>query len=162
MTAATQAQIDAACAPGMVASSLDGRAAIFAEAFGNVSVAVGPDFEGKIAHVTLGGGIYGEVVAVFTTYGPPPGLAGPPAPQVCARALRSCMVRTKYIVNFRDAPNGSLLRFVDIWGIPNDGMLPYNVTLTALERTVGWFKVDYHGTRGWIAAMYVEPIGTCG
>ena len=72
------------------------------------------------------------------------------------------MVRTKYIVNFRDAPNGSPLRFVDIWGIPNDGMLPYDVTLTALERTSDWFKVDYHGTQGWISAHYVEPKGNCG
>ena len=161
MAAATQAQIDAACA-GMIARSPDGRAAIFVADGGDVTVSVGPDFEGKVAHVTLGGGIYGEVVSGFTTYGPPPGLAGPSAPRTCARTLQNCMVRTNYIVNFRDAPNGSVLRFVDIWGSRNPGMLPYNVTLTALERTDGWFKVDYHGTQGWVSAEYVEARGDCG
>ena len=38
----------------------------------------------------------------------------------------------------------------------------HDATLTALERTVGWFKVDYHGEPGWLAAMYLEPIGNCG
>ena len=162
MTSATQAQIDARACPGLVARSHDGRAAIFAEAFGNITVAVGPDFQGKIAHVTIGGGVHGAVISIFTTYGPPPGTTGSADAQTCASRLSNCMVRTKYIVNFRDAPNGSLLRFWDIWGAANDGMLPYNVTLTALERTSDWFKVDYHGTQGWISAHYVEPIGTCG
>ncbi len=61
------------------------------------------------------------------------------------------MVRTQYALNFRDAPDGEV-----IGGIPN------NATLTALERTDGWFKMDYHGAKGWISAEYVEPIGTCG
>ena len=70
---------------------------------------------------------------------------------VSAQSLSGCMVRTQYNLNFRDAPAGERI-----------GGVPYDATLTALERTVGWFKVDYYGARGWIAAMFVEPIGACG
>ena len=55
------------------------------------------------------------------------------------------------MLNFRAAPGGESI-----------GGLPYDATLTALERTSGWFKVDYHGAQGWISADYVEPQGTCG
>ena len=161
MTAATPAQIDAVGA-GMVAASPDGRAAIFAAEAGDVIVAVGPDHEGKVSRIGLEGGIHGRAVSLTPTYGGPPGLGFAAAIQARTYALTGCMVRTKYIVNFRDAPNGALLSFVDIWGIRNDGMLPYDVTLTALERTSDWFKVDYHGARGWISADYVEPKGNCG
>ena len=68
-----------------------------------------------------------------------------------SQSLSNCMVRLKYSLNFRDAPAGEKI-----------GAVPHDATLTALRRTPGWFKVDYHGERGWIAAMYVEPIGTCG
>jgi len=34
--------------------------------------------------------------------------------------------------------------------------------LTAVARTADWFKVDFHGVKGWISAAFVEPIGTCG
>ena len=87
-------------------------------------------------------------------------LPGPPAPMATAtpaplaptgRSLSDCMVSTHYMLNLRDAPAGKVI-----------GGVPYNVTLTALARTVGWFKVDYHGAQGWIAAMYVEPHGACG
>ena len=74
-----------------------------------------------------------------------------PATPIPARSLSGCMVRTNYALNMRDAPAGAKI-----------GGVPYDVTLTALARTVGWIKVDYHGAQGWIAAMYVEPIGTCG
>ena len=81
---------------------------------------------------------------------------GPPAPAPSAtppvyQSLSGCMVTTAFILNFRDAPAGDVIDAV-----------PYNVTLTALERTDGWFKVDYHGARGWISAVYVEPVGACG
>ena len=165
MGAATLAQINAVGA-GMVAASPDGRAAIFADENGDVIVSVGPDHEGKVLHLRLERGIHGRAINLRTTFGGPPGLgftatvAVPVPPRT--NALTGCMVRTNYMVNFRDAPNGGLLSFVDIWGIPNDGMLPYDVTLTALERTSDWFKVDYHGTQGWISAHYVEPKGNCG
>ncbi len=66
--------------------------------------------------------------------------------------LRGCLVRTNYMLNFRDAPAGALLGTV----------IPFDVTLTALARTAGWFQVDYHGLRGWISAGHVTPMGNCG
>ena len=83
-------------------------------------------------------------------------VAGPPAPFASAtppayRSLSGCMVRTQYILNLRGSPGGETLLHV-----------PFDVTLTALEWTAGWFKVDYLGEHGWIAAEYVEPEGNCG
>ncbi len=85
-------------------------------------------------------------------------VAGPsaPAPQQQAasaqgRMLSGCMVTLQYSLNFRDAPDGEKI-----------GALRSQIKLTALERTDGWFKVDYHGEQGWISAAYVEPEGDCG
>jgi len=61
------------------------------------------------------------------------------------------MVRTQYILNFRASPGGDVIRAI-----------PFNATLTAVARTADWFKVDFHGVKGWISADFVEPIGTCG
>ena len=66
--------------------------------------------------------------------------------------LSGCMVRTINVLNFRDAPAGNVV----------EPLIPFNVTLTALERTDSWFRVDYHGARGWISADFVEPQGDCG
>ena len=81
---------------------------------------------------------------------------GPPAPMATAipphvQSLSGCMVRTQYMLNFRAAPDGEI---IDI--------LPFNIKLTALQRSEGYFKVDYMGARGWISENLVEPIGTCG
>ncbi len=151
MVGATQAQIDARACPGLVASSADGRAAIFAAEYGDITVSVGPNYEGKTSNVRLGGGVQGAVVSIFTTYGPPPGLSASANAHICPRRLIGCMVTTNNILNFRDGPGGNVI-----------GQLPYYVTLTALERADDWFYVDYHGARGWISANYVEPIGNCG
>ncbi len=67
------------------------------------------------------------------------------------RSLSDCMVLLQYSLNFRDAPDGEKI-----------GALRSQIKLTALERTDGWFKVDYHGEQGWISAAYVEPEGDCG
>ncbi len=68
-----------------------------------------------------------------------------------AWGLSNCMVTTTDVLNFRDGPGGEVM-----------GGVPYDVTLTALSRTAGWFEVDYHGTTGWISAEYVTPNGDCG
>ena len=70
-------------------------------------------------------------------------------------------MRTKYIVNFRETPGGALLHYEAPWGEEMPGLLPFDVTLTALERTAEWYRVDYHGTRGWVSARYVTPLGDC-
>ena len=81
--------------------------------------------------------------------GPPVPTPTPVPPPVYS--LSGCMVRTQYMLNFRASPGGEI---VDI--------LPFDIKLTALERSEGYIKVDYHGARGWISENLVEPIGTCG
>ena len=82
-------------------------------------------------------------------------VSGPPSPTATpvrpGGGLSGCMVRTNYMLNLRDAPAGEKI-----------GAVAYDVTLTALARTPGWFMVDNLGQYGWIAAKYVAPIGTCG
>ncbi len=68
-----------------------------------------------------------------------------------AWGLSNCMVTTTDVLNFRDGPGGEVI-----------GGVAYDVTLTALSRTAGWFEVDYHGTTGWISAAFVTPNGDCG
>ena len=65
--------------------------------------------------------------------------------------LSGCMVTTTAVLNFRAAPAGEIMR-----------TLPWPVTLTAVARVDGWFKVDYHGVQGWISADYATTSGTCG
>ena len=89
-------------------------------------------------------------------------VASAPAAPEAARRLSDCMVRTTRILNFRDGPGGNrITNFADYRGVRHN-LLPQNVVLTALERASGWFKVDYHGTQGWISADYVAPMGLCG
>ena len=66
------------------------------------------------------------------------------------KRLSGCMVTANFMLNMRDAPAGEKI-----------GEVAWNATLTAVERTPGWFKVDNMGAQGWIAAMYVEAKGTC-
>ena len=94
--------------------------------------------------------IYGEGTIVAVGGG-----AATPVPESAVAnttTLTNCMVKTLYELNFRETPGGALI---------GTG-IPYNATLTALERTADWFKVDYHGVQGWISAQYVEKIGDCG
>ncbi|MCY4465274.1 MAG: SH3 domain-containing protein [Chloroflexi bacterium] len=74
-----------------------------------------------------------------------------PTPTLEALSLQNCMARTTNILNFRASPGGAVIQAI-----------PYNAILTAVARTADWFKVDFHGVKGWISADFVEPIGTCG
>ena len=84
-------------------------------------------------------------------------VAGPPAPSAPTalppdyQSLSGCMVTLTDMLNFRASPGGEVMK-----------VLPAFAKLTALERTAGWFHVDYHGARGWVSAMYVKPEGDCG
>ena len=80
----------------------------------------------------------------------PPPKAAPQPTAIPSRSLSDCMVKANYLLNMRDAPAGAKI-----------GEVAWNATLTALERTPGWIKVDNMGKQGWIAAMYVEPKGNC-
>ena len=155
--AAMQAQVEAN-GVGMIAASPDGLAAVYKMEDGNVMVAVGPDAEGKFVHVTLDDGVNGRVLGQSNSYGQAPGLAGSARAAARTGPVQNCMVTTTEIVNFRETPGGELV--IADW-IPNS-WLPRDATLTALERTSDWFKVDYYGLQGWVSADYVEPEGNCG
>ena len=73
------------------------------------------------------------------------------ATAAAVQTLQDCRVTTTTVLNFREGPGGDSLNIA----------IPYNVTLTALQRTSGWIKVDYHGTQGWISADYVTTQGNC-
>ena len=76
-----------------------------------------------------------------------------PLPEATASAntqLSNCMVTTTATLNFREGPGGGVI-----------GAVPYNATLTAIERTDDWIQVDLHGVKGWISADYVTTSGTC-
>lgn len=67
--------------------------------------------------------------------------------------LTGCMVTTgQGMMNLRATPdtNSTVLTKV-----------PYNVTLTALQRQGDWFYVDDLGTMGWLNAAYVTQNGSC-
>ena len=155
--AVTQQQINAN-GVGMIAASPDGFAAVYKMEDDNIMVAVGPDAEGKFVNVTLDGGVNGRVLVQSGNYGQAPGLAGSAQGSARAGPVQNCMVTTTEIVNFRETPSGGLI-IVD-W-IPNS-WLPRDATLTALERTSDWFKVDYYGLQGWVSADYVTTRGDCG
>jgi len=92
----------------------------------------------------------GKVCATIRGAGTVVWLDGPPAAPYAP--LRDCMVQLDYALNFRATPsrNSAVLRTI-----------PHHARLTAVERTNGWFKVDWHGEKGWVSADYVSPIGRC-
>ena len=107
--------------------------------------------------------INGPGIVVLLPGDAPPARVGQSAAPPSSRALSGCMVMTDYMLRFRDGPGGEIIMsMVDPWGYPMNGFLPPSVTLTALERTADWFKVDYHGTQGWVSAGHVSPQGACG
>ena len=73
----TQAEIDAALEEAgeatCVKASRNDRASVTVWADGNVTFSIGPDYETKIFHVLLEGGLDGEIIGHSTTYGPPAG-----------------------------------------------------------------------------------------
>ena len=73
----TQAEIDealeAAGEATCVKASRNDRASVTVWADGNVTLSIGPDYETKIFHVLLEGGLGGEIIGHSTTYGPPAG-----------------------------------------------------------------------------------------
>ena len=73
----TQEEIDAALeAAGeatCVKASRNDRASVTVWADGNVTFSIGPDYETKIFHVLLEGGLGGPIIGHSTTYGPPAG-----------------------------------------------------------------------------------------
>ena len=146
----TQTEVDAV-GDGLVAITADCHARVTVAANGDVTVSSGLNGDGSLLHTVLEGSVVGPVISTYTTYGDtlcPDTGALQSASQ--STALADCMVRTTAVLNFRETPGGNISQ-----------ILPSNVTLTALERTSDWFKVDFHGAQGWISADYVIPIGDC-
>ena len=56
-----------------VKASRNDRASVTVWADGNVTFSIGPDYETKIFHVLLEGGLDGPIIGHSTTYGPPAG-----------------------------------------------------------------------------------------
>ncbi len=56
-----------------VKASVNDRASVTVWADGNVTLSIGPDYETKIFHVLLEGGLGGSIIGHSTTYGPPAG-----------------------------------------------------------------------------------------
>ena len=73
----TQEEIDVALAAAgeatCVKASRNDRASVTVWADGNVTFSIGPDYETKIFHVLLEGGLGGPIIGHSTTYGPPAG-----------------------------------------------------------------------------------------
>ena len=73
----TQAEIDEALEEAgeatCVKASANDRASVTVWADGNVTFSIGPDYETKIFHVLLEGGLDGPIIGHSTTYGPPAG-----------------------------------------------------------------------------------------
>ncbi len=142
-----QRDVDAV-AEGTVALSADCRARVQVARNRDVTVSVGPNAEGKLLHVVYEGGLHGGLIDNFSTLGET--LCGGNGDSG-SLALQNCMARTNYMLNLRETPGGEILQ-----------LLPYDVTLTAFQRTAEWIKVDYHGLRGWLSIPHVTLLGNCG
>ncbi len=83
-----------------------------------------------------------------------PGATATPDPHLVAdsledrRLLVGCRVSASQLLNFRQAPAGSILSLY-LGGSP------------AIARTDNWFQVMYLGNIGWISAHYVTTAGDC-
>ncbi|MCY4105872.1 MAG: LysM peptidoglycan-binding domain-containing protein [Chloroflexi bacterium] len=79
-----QSQIDAVQPYGLVASTADGRVAVRVWHDRNITIAMGPNFEGKVHHVTLLRDLHGAVIETVDTFTGLPGIRRgaetPPAP----------------------------------------------------------------------------------
>ncbi len=63
-----------------------------------------------------------------------------------------CAITTTHMLNFREEPSLSGRRI---------GLVRPGETLTPINRSDGWFNVEYRGNSGWISADYVVTQGDC-
>ena len=117
---------------------------------------------GQVALIQDGSAPGGQAPAAQEAEAPEPAQQQAQQQAPASQGLGGCMVKTQGTLNFRKSPAGERLEFTDPWGNANSGWLPGGVTLTALERSGNWLKVDYYGTQGWVSAAYVTTSGSCG
>ena len=68
----SQAQVDAVRPAGLVAVSPSGLTAVRVWKDRNITFSMGPDWQGKIFHITVEGHVKGKVLEMITTYGKTP------------------------------------------------------------------------------------------
>ena len=109
----------------------------------------------RTVHELAAYGLNGMVCATINGPGIVILLPGGPAPPLdtstAGQSLSGCMVTANTGLNLRMNPGGAVI-----------GGVAEGWTLTAVERTSGWFKVDRLGAMGWISADWVETQGACG
>ena len=109
----------------------------------------------RTVHELAAYGLNGMVCATINGPGIVILLPGGPAPTLdtstAGQSLSGCMVTANTGLNLRMNPGGAVI-----------GGVAEGWTLTAVERTSGWFKVDRLGAMGWISADWVETQGACG
>ncbi|MDE2857021.1 MAG: fibronectin type III domain-containing protein [Chloroflexota bacterium] len=97
------------------------------------------------------GWIFGETVIPIGNCALPAPVPQPLATEEAApSSLSDCMVELTAYLNFREEPWGTIIH-----------QLAPGIRLTALEYADDWYKVDFHGRKGWIIEDYVIPIGSC-
>ncbi len=96
----------------------------------------------------------GTLILLPGAAAPATGTGTAPAAPTAGTALASCQVTTEYIVRLRSEPNTASNASIIT-------SLPYGLTLQAIERVPGWFRVIYLNGQGWVSADYVSTSGDC-
>ncbi len=97
------------------------------------------------------GWIFGETVIPIGNCALPAPVPQPVVTEEAApSSLSDCMVELTAYLNFREEPWGTIIH-----------QLAPGIRLTALEYADDWYKVDFHGRKGWVIEDYVIPIGSC-
>jgi hypothetical protein len=121
---------------------------------GEYQINIGPDDEGKVTAMVftgLGGGD-----AHFYSFedhsGGVPGVPGQPSAANGIIPLDGCRVTTLDILNFRDAPSlNSTIKT----------MVPFDLTLDAINKSGEWFNVVFEDDNGWVHASFLKTFGSC-
>ncbi|MTJ09823.1 MULTISPECIES: N-acetylmuramoyl-L-alanine amidase [unclassified Anabaena] len=99
--------------------------------------------------------------AVYGYDGPPP-ITGTPVSTPSTQPIQTGQVNNTIGLNFRSQPSES--------GDNKLGALPFNTKFTIIQKVDGefynngsrndWYEIEYNGKRGYVAAGYVDIVGT--
>ncbi|MDX1991793.1 MAG: SH3 domain-containing protein [bacterium] len=84
-----------------------------------------------------------------------PGVSAPgttSSAPVASGPVSNCRVTTRAILNLRAEASTSSTIITTV---------PYNVTLQAVEKAEGWYRVVYQDGQGWLSARFLNRQGTC-
>jgi hypothetical protein len=121
---------------------------------GEYQINIGPDDEGKVTAMVFSG--LGGGSAHFYNFedhsGGVPGVPGQPSAANGIIPLDGCRVTTLDILNFRDAPSlNSTIKT----------MVPFDLTLDAINKSGEWFNVVFEDDNGWVHASFLKTFGSC-